>query len=91
MLSRYWQSGFFRVGKLRRRLIVAPAPHSYSPSMFEAVYLCDSCGEEIVIPVDPAAGAGQSFTEDCPVCCRAQNIRVSIHPDGTVDCQSELE
>jgi len=37
----------------------------------EATYICDACGEEIVIPIDPSAGASQEYVEDCPVCCRA--------------------
>jgi hypothetical protein len=36
----------------------------------EASYICDACGEEIVIPVDPSVGSSQEFVEDCPVCCR---------------------
>jgi len=35
----------------------------------EATYICDACGEEIVIPIDPSAGASQEYVEDCPVCC----------------------
>ncbi len=35
----------------------------------EAVYPCPSCGESIVVPVDPSAGARQEYVEDCPVCC----------------------
>lgn len=27
----------------------------------EAAYICDSCGEEIVIPVDVTAGADQEY------------------------------
>ena len=35
----------------------------------EASYTCDSCGEEIVVPVDLSAGSSQEYVEDCPVCC----------------------
>ena len=44
----------------------------------EARYTCDSCGEEIVIPIDPSAGTSQEYVEDCPVCCRANVIHVQI-------------
>lgn len=54
--------------------------------MDEAVYLCDACGEEIVIPVDPTEGDEQEFTEDCPVCCRPHTIRVRVSTDGGLDC-----
>ena len=33
----------------------------------EATYLCDHCGEEIVIPIDSSAGSHQEYIEDCPV------------------------
>ncbi len=39
-------------------------------------YICDSCGEEIVIPVDPSGGASQSYVEDCPVCCNPSVLHV---------------
>ena len=42
----------------------------------EGSYLCDSCGEEIVIPLDPAEGTTQSYVEDCPVCCNPNLIHV---------------
>ena len=47
----------------------------------EASYTCDSCGEEIVIPIDRSAGTTQEYVEDCPVCCRANVIRVTIDED----------
>jgi hypothetical protein len=31
----------------------------------EASYVCDSCGEEIVVPIDLSAGASQEYVEDC--------------------------
>jgi DNA replicative helicase MCM subunit Mcm2 (Cdc46/Mcm family) len=55
-------------------------------AMDEAVYLCDVCGEEIVIPFDPSEGDEQEFTEDCPVCCHPHTIRVVVTPDGGLEC-----
>ncbi len=49
--------------------------------MLEASYTCESCGEEIVILVDLSAGATQDYVEDCPVCCRANEIHVKIDDD----------
>ena len=49
--------------------------------MLEASYICDSCGEEIVVPIDQSAGATQKYVEDCPVCCRANVIHVKIDND----------
>ena len=45
----------------------------------EASYICDGCGEEIVIPLDPTAGAHQQYVEDCPVCCNPNVIHVEFN------------
>ena len=42
----------------------------------ESSYLCDACGEEIVVPLDVSAGSHQQYHEDCPVCCRPNVIHV---------------
>ena len=49
----------------------------------DATYVCDSCGEEIVVPIDWSAGPRQSYVEDCPVCCNPNVIHVELgdHPD----------
>lgn len=57
----------------------------------EASYVCSSCGEEIVIPVDPSAGAEQEYVEDCPVCCRPNVIHVEIDARGEAAAWSEPE
>ena len=44
----------------------------------EASYICNACGEEIVIRLDISQGARQEYVEDCPVCCRANVIHVKI-------------
>jgi hypothetical protein len=35
---------------------------------FQASCVCDSCGEEIIVHLDPGEGGKQEFVEDCPVC-----------------------
>ncbi len=57
----------------------------------EAVYVCDSCGEEIVVPVDISAGAHQDYTEDCPVCCHPMSLHIDIAPDGEAHVEGEHE
>jgi len=47
----------------------------------EASYTCDSCGEEIVVPIDASAGEDQEYVEDCPVCCCPNVIHVMIEGD----------
>ena len=50
----------------------------------EATYICDSCGEEIVVPIDVTAGTKQEYVEDCPVCCRPNVVHVEIDDYGEV-------
>jgi hypothetical protein len=50
----------------------------------EVSYVCDSCGEEIVVPIDLSAGASQEYVEDCPVCCRPNVIRIEVDEDDDV-------
>jgi len=57
----------------------------------EATYICDACGEEVVIPLDPTQGDSQQFVEDCPVCCRPNSIRVEIDPDGKARAWAQSE
>jgi hypothetical protein len=57
----------------------------------EATYVCDACGEEIVVPIDPSAGSSQEYVEDCPVCCRANVIHVEIDEDGDARVWAERE
>jgi hypothetical protein len=68
--------------------------HAHDPSAHldaEATYVCDSCGEEIVVPVDASAGAHQDFVEDCPICCHPMRLHVEIEPDGEARIQGEHE
>ncbi len=48
----------------------------------EGTYVCDSCGEDIVVPIDPSGGESQSYVEDCPVCCNPNVIELEFFPDG---------
>ena len=57
----------------------------------EASYICDSCGEEIVVPIDLSAGEEQTYVEDCPVCCRPMVIHVAVDGGGEVSVWGESE
>lgn len=48
----------------------------------EATYVCDSCGEEIVVPIDISAGDHQDYVEDCPICCHPMRLHVDFDGDG---------
>jgi hypothetical protein len=54
-------------------------------------YTCDSCGEEIVVPIDLSEGTSQEYVEDCPVCCRPNVIHVMVEEDGDVRVWAERE
>jgi DNA replicative helicase MCM subunit Mcm2 (Cdc46/Mcm family) len=56
-----------------------------------ARYVCPSCGEEIVVPVDPSAGEDQEYVEDCPVCCAPVVLQVRFEPDGEVSIVARPE
>ena len=60
-------------------------------SQDEASYVCDACGEEIIIPLDLTEGSSQTYVEDCPVCCRANTIHVQIDDDGNAQVWAEPE
>lgn len=55
-----------------------------------ASYVCNNCGEEIVIPVDLAGGEVQTYVEDCPVCCSPSVIHVHLDNEH-VDVRAEPE
>jgi hypothetical protein len=57
----------------------------------EASYICQSCGEEIVVPVDLAAGNRQEYGEDCPVCCRPHLLVLSVDQEGGVRIDARAE
>ncbi len=57
----------------------------------EGAYLCEACGEEIVIPLDPSAGRQQQYVEDCPVCCHPNVITVEFDRRGRARISSSGE
>ena len=67
------------------------ASNGKATSQEEASYICDACGEEIIIPLDLTEGSSQTYVEDCPVCCRANTIHVQIDEDGDAQVWAEPE
>ena len=61
------------------------------PMQDAATYVCDSCGESISLAVDYSAGEDQEFVEDCPVCCRANVIHLTLFEDGEARAWAEKE
>ena len=54
-----------------------------SLSMLEHFYTCPYCWEEISALLDPSI-SNQTYIEDCEVCCRPIEVRVSVDDDGMV-------
>ena len=52
---------------------------------------CAFCGEPLAVPVDPSAGARQSFVQDCAVCCSPNVVSVEIDPEGAARARAEGE
>ena len=46
-----------------------------------AYFDCAYCGTTNETVVDQSAGAKQSYTEDCQICCRPNILRVVIDPE----------
>ena len=65
--------------------------HDMQPAEVEAHYICDSCGEEIVVPIDVTEGPHQDYVEDCPICCNPMVLHVDIAEDGQPLITSEHE
>lgn len=57
------------------------------PHLPSADILCPYCGETITVFVDDSAG-DQQYIEDCQVCCRPIEIRVSVDEDGIPDVRA---
>jgi hypothetical protein len=57
----------------------------------EGSYVCDACGEVIVVPLDVSAGESQRYVEDCPVCCRPNVIHVEFDAHGAAVIWAERE
>jgi hypothetical protein len=49
----------------------------------EAGAQCPYCGEPVSVEVDPLGPGSETYTEDCPVCCRPWVVHVTRTEDGT--------
>ena len=48
----------------------------------EGSYVCPTCGESVVIPLDLSAGSEQRYIEDCPVCCNPNVVHVELFEEA---------
>lgn len=53
-------------------------------ALYERRISCPFCGEPVDIVLDPSAG-GQSYIEDCQVCCQPMQITYDVEGDELRD------
>lgn len=51
---------------------------------------CPYCGERIVLLIDDSV-ASQDYIEDCQVCCRPMNLRVTVDEEGVPQVEVHRE
>lgn len=57
-----------------------------------AEYACAFCGEVSTTFIDLSAGMGQSYVEDCQVCCRPNILYITVDPDSLdVEIQTDYQ
>jgi len=54
----------------------------------EYFFSCPYCWQEISMVMDPAV-RGQTYVEDCEVCCHPIQIRYSLEEDTVVDFEAK--
>ena len=47
----------------------------------ESSQQCPYCGEPVDVSADPVGVSSETYTEDCPVCCRPWVVQVSREDD----------
>jgi predicted RNA-binding Zn-ribbon protein involved in translation (DUF1610 family) len=78
--------------EVARNLIIQACRNGTAIKMKEeATYTCDSCGEEIIVPINASSGSSQEYVEDCPVCWNPNVIHVEIDEDGGARIWGEAE
>ncbi len=55
--------------------------------LLESVVQCPSCGESIVLLIDPSA-LHQRYIEDCSVCCRPMQVTARVE-EGVASVEVE--
>ncbi|RYZ35675.1 MAG: CPXCG motif-containing cysteine-rich protein [Myxococcaceae bacterium] len=49
-----------------------------------ATQTCPYCGEEVEVDVDSLGASAEAYVEDCPVCCRPWEVKVTRDEDGAL-------
>jgi len=56
------------------------------PFAEEQSHQCPYCGEPVDVSADPLGVSVETYTEDCPVCCRPWVVHVSREEDNVLIC-----
>jgi hypothetical protein len=56
-----------------------------------ALVACPYCGAEVELVLDPGGGAQQEYVEDCEVCCRPGQLRVTWDEGGAAHVEARSE
>jgi hypothetical protein len=56
----------------------------------DALVTCPACWETIELTLDLSTGS-QTYTEDCPVCCRPMTVRLWVGEGGEYSVEVEAE
>lgn len=72
--------------RFRRR----PAPDAQSSDV-EGRTFCDTCGQEVFVPIDVTAGQHQDFVDECPICGSPMVLRADIQQDGRAHIDGQRE
>lgn len=56
----------------------------------EGEVICPYCGATNEIALDPDGGVYQTYIEDCQVCCRPWQVRVTYSPGGVAEITAEM-
>ncbi len=54
-------------------------------TLFDKTITCPYCWESFSILIEPSSEVGESYVEDCYVCCRPIEIYVASKSDEMVD------
>lgn len=69
--------------------------HRHGPdagtSDVEGRYFCDTCNQEVFVPLDVSAGPHQDFVEECPLCGSPMVLRADIQQDGRARVEGKRE
>lgn len=60
-------------------------------SEVEGRYFCDTCNQEVFVPIDVSAGQRQEFIEECPICGSPMVLRADVQPDGRAHVDGRRE